>query len=139
MNALAEVKQEWKHFRDDRPGERFSKHRERMKQKPRSHNAVALGLGVLLVVGGGVLLFMPGPGSLLIVFGLGLIASHSRRLAGVLDRAEPRARSVGRRVKRTWRRLSQRGKVGVVVGLAAVAAGGMLFMWRFVVSAYLLG
>jgi hypothetical protein len=139
MNALAEVKQEWKHFRDDRPGERFSKHRERMKKKPRSHNAVALGLGLLLVVGGGVLLFMPGPGSLLIGFGIAVIASHSQKLARLLDRAEPRARRAGGWVKRTWQRLSHPGKVGVVVGLAAVATGSMLFMWRFVVSAYLLG
>src|SRR5262245_13074391 len=83
---LAEVKQEWKRFRDDRPGERFANHRERMKDKPRGHSLLALLFGVALVGGGVVLLFVPGPGSLLIVFGVALIASHSRRLSHLLDR-----------------------------------------------------
>jgi hypothetical protein len=139
MGALAEVKREWEHFRDDRPGERFGNHRARMQKKPRSHNAAAIGLGVLLLAGGVVLLFMPGPGSPLIVFGLALVGSHSKRFSALLDRAEPQVRRVGRRIERTWNGLSRRGKAGVVVGLTTVAAGGLMFMWKFVVAAYLLG
>jgi hypothetical protein len=139
MGALAEVKQEWKSFKDDEPGERFRNHRERMKEKPRGHSVVALAIGVLLVAGGVVLLFIPGPGSLLIVFGVALIASHSKTLSAKMDRAEPKLRELGRRGKRRWQAMPGRAKLGMILalGLLAVAAG--LGMWKYVVAAYLLG
>ena len=100
MGAFAEVKREWRHFRDDEPGERFCNHRERMKHKPRSHSLIALVVGIVLLAAGVVLLFIPGPGSLFIVFGLAMVASHSERLASRLDRAEPRVRAWFRRLER---------------------------------------
>lgn len=100
MGALADVKREWKHFRDDAPGERFCNHRERMKEKSRAHSVVALIAGIVLVAAGIALLFLPGPGSVLIVFGVGLFASHSERLASWLDRTEPKLRSRYHRMKR---------------------------------------
>ncbi|HEY5928469.1 MAG TPA: PGPGW domain-containing protein [Kofleriaceae bacterium] len=139
MGALAELKHEWHHFRVDSPGTRFENHRARMKKKSRSHHFIFLGLGIVLLIVGIVLLFMPGPGLPLIVFGLALVASHSHRLTKLLDRAEPPLRKAGHRTIRTWQALPGRAKLGVVIGLAAFARAGMLFMWRFVVSAYLLG
>jgi hypothetical protein len=139
MGALAEVKQEWKSFKHDEPGARFRNHRERMKEKPRGHSVVAIAIGVLLVAGGVVLLFMPGPGSLLIVFGVALIASHSKKLSAIMDRAEPKLRRLARRGKHKWQAMHGRAKLGIILalGLLAVAAG--LGAWKFVVSAYLLG
>src|SRR5262245_53526438 len=110
-----------------------------MKHRPRSHSLLAAIVGVLLRAAGGVLLFIPGPGRLLVVFGLALIASHSRRLSRLLDRAEPWLRSLARRVKRRWGAMPGRAKLGVVIGMAAFASAGLLCMWRFVVAAYLLG
>lgn len=43
-------------------------------------------LGGLLIVGGGVLLVLPGPGLLLILLGLALLASHSERARALLGR-----------------------------------------------------
>jgi ferric-dicitrate binding protein FerR (iron transport regulator) len=139
MGALAEVKQEWQHFKDDAPGERFRKHRDRMKQKSKKHSAVAIGLGVLLLAGGVVLLFMPGPGLLFIVFGVALVGSHSKKLSDLMDRSEPKLRRAGRRTKHRWEALPGRAKLGVIIGMASLAAAACLFMWKFVVSAYLLG
>jgi hypothetical protein len=139
MGALREVRQEWQHFKHDEPGVRFKNHRERMREKSRTHSVVAVGFGVLLLAGGVVLLFMPGPGLLLIVFGLALVASHSRKLSQVLDRTEPKLRRAGRRTKRRWTAMSGSAKVTVIAALAALAVAGMLAMWKFVVSAYLLG
>ncbi|MBA2539786.1 MAG: hypothetical protein H0V17_09145, partial [Deltaproteobacteria bacterium] len=63
---------EWRSFRDDTPGERFSNHRQRMRRNGTRAGAVArIGLGVLLVAGGILLLFIPGPGLLVALFGLG--------------------------------------------------------------------
>jgi hypothetical protein len=139
MGALAEVKTEWKHFKADEPGQRFRNHRERMKEKPRGHSVVALIIGVLLVAGGVVLLFIPGPGSLLIAFGLALIASHSRKLSGLMDRAEPKLRRLGRRGKHEWEAMPGRAKLGIILALGSLALAGGLGMWKFVVAAYLLG
>jgi len=139
MSALAEVKQEWKLFKDDRPGERFCNHRRRMQHKPRGHSLIALALGILLVAGGVVLLFMPGPGSVLIVFGMALIASHSKKLSALMDRTEPRLRHLAHRTVRWWKALPRGVKLLFIVAAASLVAAALLFMWKFVVAAYLLG
>ncbi len=137
-HALADFKHEWQQFREDSPGERFCNHRERMKKKSRKHAAVTLSLGVLLLAGGVVLLFIPGPGIPLMVFGLALIATHSKRLSDVLDRTEPRLRDVGKRTLRWWKQSSRAMKAALIVGGIVVASAVLMAMWRWVVSAYLL-
>lgn len=139
MRALADVKQEWSHFRHDTPGERFRNHRDRMKRRSKKHSLVALCIGVVLLAAGVVLLFIPGPGLLLIVFGLALVASHSKRLSDLLDRAEPVVHRATHRTKQRWQVMPGRAKVGLIVGLALLATAVSLSMWKFVVSAYLLG
>lgn len=139
MGALAEVKREWKLFKDDHPGERFRNHRERMQHKPRGHSIIMLVVGLVLVAIGVVLLFIPGPGSLFIVFGLALFASHSRRLSDLMDRGEPALRRFGHRVTNRWKGMPGRAKLGVIMSLALLGVAMCLGMWKFVVSAYLLG
>jgi len=138
MGALAEVKQEWRLFRDDTAGERFSNHRKRMEHRPRGHSLIAVGVGVVLIVAGIVMLFTPGPGSVAIVFGFALIASHSKRMSGVMDRAEPKLRELAHRISRKWKAAPRGAKLCVMLGAAALAGAGLLFTWRFVVAAYLL-
>jgi len=136
--ALAQVKEEWKHFKHDAPGERFRNHHRRMQTKSRSHAAVSLALGVLLLAGGVVFLFIPGPGLPLIVFGIALVASHSRRLSSMLDRAEPRMRDRGHRAASWWRARSRAQKAGLVTAAILVASAGLMAIWKWVVAAYLL-
>ena len=139
MGALAEVKTEWKHFKDDKPGARFRNHRERMKEKPRGHSVVAIMIGLLLVAVGVVLLFIPGPGSLFIAFGVALIASHSKKLSAMMDRAEPKLRRLGRRGKHRWEAMPGRAKISMILALGMLAVAAGLGTWKYVVSAYLLG
>lgn len=136
--ALAEMKQEWHRFRDDPPGERFCNHRERMKRKSKKHAAVAMALGVLLLAGGVVLLFMPGPGLLLIVFGLALVGSHSGPIARAMDRAEPPIRERAHRLARWWRHLPGAQKVGVVGFGLLGAALALNAIWSWLVVEYVL-
>lgn len=137
-SALADVKQEWRAFVHDEPGKRFVNHRDRMQHKSRSHSAMSLALGVLLLAGGVVLLFIPGPGLLLIVFGLALVATHSSRLSKLLDRTEPRLRRVGRRVARRWSLMSRAAKAAVIGGALLAVAAFLYGTWTWVVSAYVL-
>jgi hypothetical protein len=137
-SALADVRQEWRHFRDDKPGERFCNHRHRMQKKSRKHAAVSFALGVLLLAGGVVLLFMPGPGIPLIIFGLSLVATHSKKLSDVLDRVEPALRRAGRRLVRRWKAMPKMNKAAVVFGGLVLISGFLMATWKWVVAAYIL-
>jgi hypothetical protein len=136
--ALAQAKQEWHRFKHDKPGERFENHRERMKHRSRAMTVAGVGLGVALLLGGVVLLFMPGPGLLLIVFGLALVASQSKPLAGVLDRIEPWVRRKVHKTQRHWKALPGAGKISVLLAIGLVGVAVMLATWKWVISAYLL-
>ena len=135
---LAELRLEWHRFRHDRPGERFRNHNERAQKKSKQHAAVTIALGVLLLAGGVVLLFMPGPGTPLIIFGVALVAAHSKKMSRALDRAEPKVRERGHRLERHWKALPTLQKAAVITGGILLATAGMLAMWNWVVAAYLL-
>lgn len=135
---LADLRAEWHQFRHDKPGERFRNHNERAKKKSKKHAAVTIALGVLLLAGGVVLLFMPGPGTPLIVFGVALVAAHSKKMSDALDRAEPRFRKRGHDVARHWKALPKLQKAGVITGGILLVSAGLLAMWKWVVTAYLL-
>ncbi|HUS31930.1 MAG TPA: PGPGW domain-containing protein [Kofleriaceae bacterium] len=138
-SGFAQLKHEWQAFKDDEPGERFEDHHDRMKHASKGFNIGATALGVFLLLAGIVLCVIPGPGTPLIVFGLALLAARWQRAAKVLDRGELKVRKGGRRLKRWWHALSKPAKAGVIIGLVILAAGASMFVWRFVVSAYLLG
>jgi uncharacterized membrane protein YbaN (DUF454 family) len=139
MGALAEVKREWSLFRHDPPGQRFSNHRIRMRLRPRSHSVVAMVIGFVFMAAGVVMLFIPGPGTLFILFGFALVASHSKRLAALFDRTEPKLRRLGHRIAHRWKGLPGRARAGLLTLIGTVAAIGMLATWKLVVSGYLHG
>jgi hypothetical protein len=117
--------QEWRAFRHDSPGSRFANHYERMRKEGSRAGAIArLGLGALLLVGGIVMLFIPGPGLLVAVFGLGLFAGQSKTIANALDRVEPAARRGWKRAKAWWRARALLAKASMiaVAGLAIACA-----------------
>jgi hypothetical protein len=88
MSVLARFEHEWRRFRDDTPGERFANHRDHVRDRPRKATIARTAIGVILVLIGFVLLFIPGPGLLFLLFGLALVATQSTWLAVRLDRAE---------------------------------------------------
>ena len=137
-SALADLKQEWRHFTHDHPGERFCNHRARMQNKSRAHSIVAGALGVLMLAAGLVFLFIPGPGLPLIVFGLALVATHSKRLSHDLDRFEPWLRHTGRRIERQWKAMSRLRKALLITAGAIGVVAVVLGTWKWVVAAYIL-
>jgi uncharacterized protein (TIGR02611 family) len=97
-------REEWQVFRRTAPGERFRRRYERMKAMPRpTHERVARCIcGVLVILVGIVLIPLPGPGWLIVGFGMTLLAQESRPLADFCDRVEMRARAIMARWRR-WR------------------------------------
>jgi hypothetical protein len=103
------VRREWKDLRADRAGQRFRHHHERLhRPEYQKLRIIALFVGPILAAGGLVMLFIPGPGLLFIVFGLALLGGQSRKLARLLDRGEPPVRRTLRRVRERWNKLRPR-------------------------------
>jgi hypothetical protein len=127
---LSRLKEHWRLFELATPGKRFEKLNEARSISPAPRIAVAI-LGILLVTAGVVLLFIPGPGLLLIAFGAGLLAQQSRWLARGLDRLELLLRRLAKSSHTFWKRSSTPVRVAIasagvlVVGLAAFAA----YLW----------
>ncbi len=82
----------WHRFRDAPPGQRFRAHYEHVQRESRAARAAHIVIGVLLIAAGIVMLFIPGPGILAILFGLAMIGGISRRIAERMDHGETRVR-----------------------------------------------
>lgn len=123
---LESARHEWHCFREDRPGKRFANHHERAHRSPSKAKRVArIAVGALLLAGGVAMLFIPGPGLLVMLFGVALFAGESKRLASLLDRAEVWTRD-------WWKHASMPMRVGVVGAAALVAAAVVGWMaWKF--------
>jgi Putative transmembrane protein (PGPGW) len=117
------IAQEWSAFRHDRPGSRFRNHYDRMREGSRALAIVRLVLGVLLVAAGIVMLFIPGPGLLVALFGMGLLGGQSKALAGALDRAEPAMRRAGHRAKTWWDARAMVAQDAMIAAAIVVASG----------------
>lgn len=129
-SAIASLKKEWHRFREDEPGKRFDNHRRRVEQRSRAHAALSLVMAVVLLVVGFVLLFVPGPGLPLIVFGLALLATHSERLSRLLDRAEPPIRDVAHRAARRWKGMPRAARTGLIASAVVVASVFLLASYQ---------
>ena len=130
MAVASDLKREWQTFKHDRPGCRFEHQCDRMRNGSRKLMYLQVALGVLLLAGGVVLLFIPGPGLLLIVFGLGLVAGLSRPLARALDRMEPPVRDRAVRAKRRWEHLPIAAKGLLIAGAVVAGCAAMYAMYR---------
>jgi len=101
---MGKLAAEWRAFRADAPGERFCHHYERSQLTSHASRIARALIGIVLVVVGIVLLFIPGPGLVVGAFGFALLSSQSRVVARVLDRAEPWMRHLVHRVRTRFRR-----------------------------------
>jgi hypothetical protein len=118
------IRSSWTRLKEGQPGRRFCalyehRARERQKQSAFRRNAAAA-LGVLLVLAGLAIGWLPGPGGFIAVLGLGLLATRFRFLARALDASEVRLLAVW---GHAWTRRSAAGRTLVVLGAAVVAAG----------------
>jgi hypothetical protein len=130
---LNELKPSWGVFEKAPAGKRFEALYEARKKSGGTSRLVFTVIGVLLLVGGVVLLFIPGPGLLLIAFGGALIAQQSLWLAKVLDRLELLLRKLARKFQSFWKRASTPIRSAVVAGatICAAGVGYLAYLWLF--------
>jgi hypothetical protein len=124
---IKRAKENWLHFKQSYPGQRFQDHHHRYQQgcigRRRSYLRGFFSIfgGFLVVVGGLIAVPGPGPGWLIILLGLGIVSRESLFFARLLDRAEVRLRGLSRRVAGIWRISPAFVKVLIVLAIVASA------------------
>lgn len=124
--TIAKLTHQWREFADDQPGQRFANQHRRLKRGGKALLVGVVVVGALLVAGGVVLLFVPGPGLLVAVFGLALLSGTSARLARALDRIEPVVRQWARRARVWWSQASIAARIATSA-IGAAIAGAVVY------------
>jgi UPF0716 family protein affecting phage T7 exclusion len=93
-SMLKHTRQSWQRFKAGLPGRRFQ---QQFRQRRRFRSGAArksllMATGILLAVAGVFLLFVPGPGIIILLIGAVLIAQQSSLAARAFDRIEIRLR-----------------------------------------------
>jgi uncharacterized protein (TIGR02611 family) len=100
------AKENWRRFKQSRPGRRFQDHHHRYQRAYRSRSPFrglfGIAWGLLVVIGGVIAVPAPGPGWLIILLGLGVIAGESLFLARSMDRVEVNLRRLARLLVGLW-------------------------------------
>jgi uncharacterized protein (TIGR02611 family) len=129
------LRKHWHHFTSRPPGRRFKSFYEERQEKRGSGGAgKKWGLivtGAAMAIAGVLLLPLPGPGSIVLVAGLGLLSSESLTMARVLDAADRKRAAVMKVLHRMWRRSAKMRRLliaGAVV-IVLLLAAGVVWWW----------
>ena len=129
---IKEWKKDWKAFEKAPPGQRFTRRYQARKTSGRpGSRIVTVIVGLILIVGGAILLVIPGPGLLVIAFGGALIGQEFRWAAVALDWAEVTLRKAVRFGLRFWKAASVAVRAAVVSAATLVAAGAGYLAWTW--------
>jgi hypothetical protein len=127
---IQKVRETWRRFKNSEPGHRFQDH-HRYQQgciASRSYLRWFFGTvgGLLVVVGGIIAVPGPGPGWLIILLGLGMIAGESLFFARLFDRAEVKLRGLLRQAVGLWRISPASVRILVVLAIVACATATVI-------------
>jgi uncharacterized protein (TIGR02611 family) len=127
---IQRAKENWRRLKESRPGRRFQDHHYRHQHQDgrgrSSFQVIFNVVGGVMVVGGGLVAVPgPGPGWLIILLGLVMIAGESLSFARFADRAEIKLRRLARRVAAVWAASPASAKVLMMLALTfcAIASG----------------
>ena len=127
------LKEQWRLFRHDRPGERFRKLCDRRERSSHAglKKAVFLGGGVIAVAIGVATYPIPVvPSDFVILFGIASIAQASRSGARALDWVELKLQPVFRVACRIWEPLPRWLKIVLIVLWSGLLAWGGFALYR---------
>ena len=120
------VRSSWGEFREGRPGHRFHdvyECRQRTREgRSAAGRVLSIGFGLLLIVGGASIGWLPGPGGFVALFGIALLATELEFLARWMDWLELRARSLWHAL---WTRRSTPARAAEITVAAVLAAGAV--------------
>jgi hypothetical protein len=127
MKIFKGIRKSWRVLRSGKPGERFERY-YRSEQEGRTplRKFISIFVGVTIFAAGLVFLPAPGPGTLVVALGLGLLAREFRFVARALDGLEPRLRRAAAGAARFWKSSPPLGRAALVL-IVIVLAGGAAF------------
>src|SRR5215210_230667 len=133
---IERAKENWRRFKQGKPGHRFQDHHHRYQRSYRSRSYLrglfSIIWGLLVVVVGIIAVPAPGPGWLIILLGLGVIAGESLSFARSIDRVEVRLRQLARLVAGAWAISPFLVKVLIVLTVLACATALGYGMYRLI-------
>jgi hypothetical protein len=125
MRWTAPIRASWRKLSAGEAGRRFTDFYEDRRKRRASAGATVrvawVGLGIVLVLGGLAIGWLPGPGGFIAIFGAALLATEYRPLARLLDRAESVARRTWRWIRTRWKRSSTAAKIIAVAAMTSFA------------------
>ncbi len=133
---LEKLKQGWRAFEHDPPGERFRQRFKRSQQSDRSvvYKLVFVASGVFIMAVGVFLLAVPGQGVLVVLIGAGLDAQVSSSAARALDWCELRVRKLAAWSLKKWRRASLMMKIVLVLLVAVFVLAASLAAYELLLA-----
>jgi hypothetical protein len=106
-NMLSRLKRRWNDLRNGQPGYRFRAQFERCLPARAGKSFLrrwfAIFVGVVLLIVGIILCFMPGPGLPFVILGASVLAEQFHVVARTLDSLEIKLREMTRRGTAWWR------------------------------------
>ena len=126
------LRMHWEEFRKAEPGSRFIAQHERRNHRHASTagRVARLSLGVVITAAGLIAMPAPGPGMLIVVLGLSLLAHESSQVARFLDWAELKLRPLAAWGLRAWRGLPLIAKIAVCLLGLVLGAAAMFLSWH---------
>lgn len=118
------IRKSWNKLKQAEPGRRFREFHDYRKKRRQHHTSiwhiVPVGTGLLLLIGGLAIGWLPGPGGFIAIFGVALLATEFRFLARALDWSEIQFRRIW---THGWKQRSVPARIAVAFCAAAIAAG----------------
>ena len=127
---IQKARETWRRFKHSEPGHRFQDH-HRYQQSHISSGSYLRWFfgtvgGLLVVVGGIIAVPGPGPGWLIILLGMGMVAGESLFFARLFDRAEVKLRGLLRQAVSVWRISPASVRILVVLAIVACATATVI-------------
>ncbi|MBD3183502.1 hypothetical protein GF312_14500 [Candidatus Poribacteria bacterium] len=97
------IQEKYHKIKKDEPGQRFVNYYKKRQQKQQGNLVLKvfyIVIGILLIITGVIFGFLPGPGFVFVLTGLGLIGSQLKFFALILDKGEIKLRHWLRKLKR---------------------------------------
>ncbi len=114
----------WQQFKESKPGHRCQDryHRRQRNGRSRFRRILNVIVGLAIAIGGLVLGWAPGLGSVAFFLGMWMMAGEFHPLACLLDWAEVRGRKLARWVRAIWRSSAAGKTLAVLAAAICVAA-----------------
>jgi hypothetical protein len=133
---LKTITDQWHVLRSSPAGERFQQVYERRAkergEKKESRKSLWMATAFTMLVTGIAFLPLPGPGSIVALAGLAMLARESLWMARLLDTADRKRHVLTQSLMQRWKNCGRGGRVAIVcsaIAVAGLALAAVVLLW----------